>query len=394
MKTNNSQAGAALLVFFVLLASSGFAFLFGGSYIVQSGRASYPTLNDRLELMQSRQALLSYSSLYPFLYGPRGAGPGHFPCPDTDSSVHFNALDWSRRAGPNPPCGSSIKTTGNLPSHINIGNKRYLVHSKIMSPVSYQVSTGVINNPVNRPVNPNFTFAEESPDWFPVLLRETTSYGGEGSHIVSEMPITNAALLQSLRPAVAAWFVNRVSELFGQACLASVVSSIETSQLLDSSEVDHLDRNAQGFDLEVVSHNNDRCQQLSEYARTCHELEKLKTEPVINVSEELVMPAATAGNQNMRIIVGGELSSLVLLMIVDEIPANLNCTASELNQATIEYSSIGRHWFTVNKWPEWFSLQFDLTCVMTVLAECSFHDASDDPALHDRQKVIIEWGSA
>ena len=128
-------------------------------------------VNLNAELGQSRQALLSYSALYPYLYGPKGAGMGHLPCPDTDSLL-LESMDWSINHGPNPPCGNGPVAVGHLPSHISFSEERYMIHAGTGRRVEYTVSSTVINNPTNRPVNPdlisNFTAKDFPEPDFPI----------------------------------------------------------------------------------------------------------------------------------------------------------------------------------------------------------------------------------
>ena len=116
----------------------------------------------------ARQSLINYAVNYIDMYGVQGAGPGHFPCPDSDNfltSGHIAATavvstaDSSknnsafRGDGPNPPCGSRAVATGKLPRHISVEHGRYVFHLEPFQRFNYAVDTGFINNPANRIVN-------------------------------------------------------------------------------------------------------------------------------------------------------------------------------------------------------------------------------------------------
>lgn len=107
---------------------------------------------ERVELERIRDRLVAYASGYDLLYGPRGAGPGHLPCPDTDRPSRSR---WPKRAGPNPPCGRGPVATGRLPSAVSPGTRRYRFHHRPQQAFWYRVSTAFVNNPLDRIVNPD-----------------------------------------------------------------------------------------------------------------------------------------------------------------------------------------------------------------------------------------------
>ena len=149
--TAHAQSGAVMLL--ILLAM-----LTGGGLLMASRVSTSVPLEiqqDRSRTLgMARQALLSYAVGYIDLYGPRGAGPGHLPCPDTDPMDDApDALSWLGD-GPNPPCGHGQVALGRLPRHISLPGHRYGFHGQPRQELWYAVSTGFVNNPVNRVVNP------------------------------------------------------------------------------------------------------------------------------------------------------------------------------------------------------------------------------------------------
>ena len=112
------QKGFSLVILLTSLVAIGGLSMVERRERFRSNLSLLNAVNLNAELGQSRQALLSYSALYPYLYGPKGAGMGHLPCPDTDSLL-LESMDWSINHGPNPPCGNNPMAVGHLPSHIS-----------------------------------------------------------------------------------------------------------------------------------------------------------------------------------------------------------------------------------------------------------------------------------
>ena len=161
-------------------------------------------------LLDARQALLSYTSSYPVLYGPRGAGPGHLPCPDTDSFALQGQPGGVSDDGPDPPCGSGRLARGHLPRHVSLPAARYLFHTEPAQRLAYAVSTAVINNPLNRPVNDQQLIELSSN--LPVLAWiQEAGAARTPARTPVQTPVTAQSLRQASTPAVAAWLVERVN---------------------------------------------------------------------------------------------------------------------------------------------------------------------------------------
>ena len=142
-----SRGFALLALAGLLLVGSAAALLLGGGRgagTPEPGRA----LADLARLVAARDALLAYATIYPELYGPTGAGPGHLPCPDTD--------DAFRLAGPNPPCGRGDVATGRLPRHVTVASTRVGIDVDAGGEsVGYRLATRAANNPARRPSVPD-----------------------------------------------------------------------------------------------------------------------------------------------------------------------------------------------------------------------------------------------
>ena len=175
-----SEKGAVLLVFVLLLimGSAGVMVEQGMTTRLHGGAsdaAPYLTAEQNIQRLNlAKEALLAAAVTYADNYGPRGAGPGHFPCPDLDPPDDGNAGN----DGPNPPCGRVEKQVGRVPrltlatradleSADSTATQSPLNKSKLLEfypQLSFQdrqpwyvVDSAFINNPTNRIVNPETT---------------------------------------------------------------------------------------------------------------------------------------------------------------------------------------------------------------------------------------------
>ena len=146
------QRGGVLLALVLALAGSGALWL--------ASRVPPPSPEvdrTRLRLLDARRALLAHSSAYPESYGPSGAGPGHLPCPDTDTPLSASTIAPRpsgsypfRGDGPNPPCGGAAIAVGRLPRHVSLPSRRELFHREGAQRFVYAVSADAVNNPPGR----------------------------------------------------------------------------------------------------------------------------------------------------------------------------------------------------------------------------------------------------
>lgn len=147
----------AVSMLLVLLAG-GVAMLAGGGvpHNMREHTAAIQALSIVERSARVMDALIAHSVLYPDLYGPQGAGPGHLPCPDTDAHPEMSPqLRRLSRAGPNPPCAARPELYGVVPAHITVAEFRagVDVDSGRSYPLSYVVQSNVVNNPIGRVVN-------------------------------------------------------------------------------------------------------------------------------------------------------------------------------------------------------------------------------------------------
>ena len=325
----SAQKGISLVLILVILTAIGGVALTQLSVRLRSKITLSNAVSMNAELGQSRQALLSYAMLYPYLYGAKGAGVGHFPCPDTDS-LNSGVTTWSSRNGPNPPCSSSPVSIGHLPSHISFPEGRYMIHASFAARVNYAVSAHVINNPSLHAVNPSLMSTSSAPRQQPVLLQQQASIFNSGYKFDSEAIVSKPALLLAVRVGLAAWFRGRMHKQDHTAC-----------RLKQNIKLDDIENTYVG-----------RCAQIKQLALHCRAIQlstknKQQREPV-------------APWQKTEKELQGD---LVMLYVADAIPHPYQCEKSVLAQIQIERVPAIKHWFVKNGWPEWIQMDHDVQCV-------------------------------
>lgn len=183
--------------------------------------------HDLGHIVNARQSLLSYAAVYPFLYGPMGAGAGHLPCPDTDGnqqdSVDSQSANSQRLDGPNPPCASLGGSDGSLPRHTVLPGQRYLFHSEPYQRYQYRVSAKVINNPVNRRINLQRLITSSSESLATIYLPSSVD-----SRVDAHVSITGGALIHATSASVAAWLLRRHAQIHAEQCLSQSDELITT----------------------------------------------------------------------------------------------------------------------------------------------------------------------
>lgn len=199
MKRHDTQAGFALLLMLLVLFSGGVALMLP---MLPERLAIAPTgqsLSTAYGLQSARQSLLVYATLYPYLYGPRGAGPGHLPCPDVRGSD-----------GPDPPCGNMAPASGRLARHVSVSGQRYAFDADSWHRHGYSVDSGLINNPLNRVVNDAVLdeLAEVSPY---VAWVEDDSIVSQVSAQGFRAPVSARAMIPGLKLLAATWMLERIN---------------------------------------------------------------------------------------------------------------------------------------------------------------------------------------
>jgi len=192
---------------FVLLALLFAGVLGGGGWLAVQGTAGgAPARAVRAvaELERARravEALGAHATLYPDLYGPTGAGPGHLPCPDRHQprDGHLDP-DLLARAGPDPPCAAYPMPGGSLPLHVNVARLRAGIDPAPAGAavLGYRLDAAVVNNPSGRPVNERT---------LPAVLARVQGRGAGRA-----LALRRATIAPGVRRRVAAWLVARLGE--------------------------------------------------------------------------------------------------------------------------------------------------------------------------------------
>lgn len=247
------------------LPSLAAVLLAGGVLWLAAATVTPPRASDdvRERLLAARRSLLAHASAYPESYGPSGAGPAHLPCPDTDGwpppagdAATLTAAGGSASAGafdgegPDPPCGTGAVAVGWLPRHVSLPSHRELFHRERARHLVYAVSTSVVNNPLDRVVNPaSVALAPDASDEgelaagrdavvavivapdraraaVEVIARVAAARveGDLGAHArlvagaEAHVVLGRRMLVESAARHVAAWFVARATRRAGEAC--------------------------------------------------------------------------------------------------------------------------------------------------------------------------------
>ena len=320
---------AALLLLLTLLS------IFAGHVSYWGNAAVGSVVNAKADaqlqsLLAARDALLGYAANYAFLYGPAGAGPGHLPCPDTDGQAQSDAAVSFARDGPDPPCGAQTFANGKLPRHISLPGFRLAFHTQPAQTIDYRVSGRFINNPVNRVVNSGVVSRNSSYD--PVAAVLST----KNMRVV----ISDAAVIEVTRPAVAAWFIDRMNQSGGSSCLRT--------NLLSQTEL------------------APKCRHIARWVEQCD---------YGNIEQAL----------RAR-------SDAWLLLLADDIPVEDKlCTRQWLLDLTLEGVTAARHWFVRNQWQAYIGVDAEESedCSDDVHSHCYLAYRESRYAVHGKTTELL-----
>lgn len=354
-----------MLMLLVLISGSAWWLNAATGTMLQTSSHGYNLQADQWAMINARQSLLSYASLYAYFYGPSGAGPGHLPCPDTDSRVPVAIRRPFAGDGPNPPCGSSSNSNGHLPRHVSLPGNRYAFHSEPHQRFEYSVYADVVNNPINRIVNPSLLATVQSRNAIAATIESDVISTTVDVDRRPEVRITHAALLQAVKPAVAAWFLDVVERSQLGSCQSlgeneSSRKSVRTQETHDVSDA------GQSYSSMLTQ----RCRRLSELRAMCH--------------STLDENGHAHGKANA-----------VLLLLIDQLPEVDQCVTEHPGDSTMERVAINRHWFVRNRWHEWLQIDTSEDCLSGVI-ECSLVYVPEN-SIHATQsqphKLVLQWQS-
>ena len=331
MVIRKTHDGYVLLVMLVMILGVGSSWL-GISMHSRQALLSPDSLSERdaQRLMDARQSLLSYATLYPWLYGPSGAGPAHLPCPDTDGYGEQGAQPESgmtqRRDGSNPPCASLLSSEGYLPRHTVLPASRYLFHSEPWQRFHYQVAGNVVNNPVNRVVNLELLSSTDDLALARISLRSSID-----SSTVGQVIIRGQALRDSTAASVAAWVKARVATSSRSRCV-----SLPNDGVASDAGVVH----GAGVipDAGVVPGSVD-------------------ADGSVEICSEQQSPSADCD--------ADRLFSYLLDQPVQY--SSDTCLVDNLQLNTLEGVSATRHWFVRNLWHDWVDIGYGQGCGFSAL---------------------------
>ncbi|MFK7859038.1 MAG: hypothetical protein AB8B64_09460 [Granulosicoccus sp.] len=316
--TSRSEHGYVLLTMLVLLLSVGGGWMSHSRLTYVNSEASHTiSVNDQHSLVQARQSLISYAALYPYLYGPTGAGPAHLPCPDTDGYRERGSRAQSgqnqSRDGSDPPCASQSGSDGLLPRHTVLPGHRYLFHSQPWQRFEYRVAGHMINNPLNRVVNLQGLVADAQEPVATISLPLS-----DDADTAAHVTIRGRALVNATVASVAAWVIQR---------------TVQTGQALCSTATD----DASGL-LATTGNGS---------VETCSSPVSYTENPSCQYDEALAIVL------DRPFVFSGE------------------CLLGSLESNTIERVSALRHWYIRNGWYRSLQLSYHEGCSADQLARSS-----------------------
>lgn len=372
MKPRSTERGVVVLLLVVLISLAG-SVLLGVNSLRVSTPAHHRALNLKADLLHAHKALISYTVHYPYLYGARGSGTGHFPCPDLDGKTEPTGTAWSLRLGPNPPCGQHAAAEGWLPAHISFPNHRYSFDADRSAPVSYRVSGLFVNNPVNRVVNPAVMLNAQQAS-LPVVELYQTATTNEDSYTGSTRAvITPIQMLLSTKPSVASWFVNRLGHLGSLNCSVSSIQGLKTLR------VSLNDSNNLSDGMKPVL--DEWCQHVFETIKRCSASIPSPATPIFmhrrGLVDELSIESTTY-------------SQFLTFLMADEYPDNYDCETVPEAQLHIEGVLAKSHWFVRNRWAPWIKLVIDEGCYPDLALPCKFVKFAEHS--NRNSPILVHWG--
>lgn len=386
MSAPHAQQGYTLVLLLVSLLGGSVLWTQGNLHSRQhlpylAGTPSEPLI----QAEQARQHLLSYAATYALFYGPRGAGVGHLPCPDTDVSL---PVGQGANDGPNPPCaqprhsaahpsvGASAsperivrgKVAGYLPRQISLPGYRFAFGEQHTQRFHYAVADTLINNPVNRVVNPG-TLSGQAQDASAVLAEVLYhSPGSDQAGELSTAPLTAQSLLQAIRPAVASWVIRRLNDTGSIGCLAqTALTKRHSAQAALTSGVAVSGQDEPNSPSSAArSAKLSWCAEHQSWLQSCH------------ASSDAGAPQATRNPQNagglqslnVPFLALPEVQRQLVLLLSDALPLDTSCHIASLRDVFVEHVPATDHWFFRNAWHRWVELDTATPCQAAEPGHC------------------------
>jgi len=247
------QGVGVLLLILVLLAGAGSVSFWVTVSAVPFGAEEVRLNSARQGLLAARQALLAYATGYAQLYGDTGAGPGHFPCPDSDIRKPAGTGSAVLNDGPNPPCGRGGSATGWLPRQVTIDAHRYVIQAQRFRNYRYTVATGFINNPINRIVNSQVRTGLSVPGRQDVVAVLSAESADDNKKV--RVFVYRKQLIDVTQRAVAVWLLEALQRVYLKSCRGNpmdepaVVKPVDCRLTSDTSTWNSPLRHEQYLDL-------------------------------------------------------------------------------------------------------------------------------------------------
>jgi len=323
------------------------------------------------QLNMAKQALIAYAVSYADNYGPGGAGPGHFPCPDLDAPDDGNA----HNDGPDPPCGASAQQIGRVPritlasrtsfpeliTHIESksvqGDNRhkllefYPQASFIDRQPWYWIDGDFVNNPLNRIVNSDVRTSLRTRQGRDVIALLLTP-GQELEILAQQRPGLQAAdYVESVLTA-------RVDGVLSRDHLAD--SNDNTLFIYRDEVMPLVERRVAGFVAERLREYRQRqCPLIESISANCY--------PFATVS--------VAGEANCLPTPAVSVTVMDSDILADEHPANERlryalCSSWMLHDAEFQGVSQRRHWYFRNRWDQYIGFSVEPVCLEQMDAGC------------------------
>lgn len=374
MNHTRSQSGMVAFLLLVLTTLSGSLFLVSYTQTTNYGKHR-EALTFKRGLLRAHQNLISYTVNYPYLYGPRGAGLGHLPCPDTDTRSPLELDAWIVKSGPNPPCGWHSDTSGFLPTHISYPRHRYLLDAAVDESILYDVADQIVNNPPNRIANPSSYISAKDSTLSLATLRQPLFRSGNNDQQGFNSIITPVSMLLATKPAVAAWLVERVVQLKSITCvLQGIDRNLSKFEVIEAkSDLNDLDS--------LIS--ADACHINLKLARSCEA--PVVLQPLWN--DYIAIPDRPfVSSQEQEL-----LEQSMMLILADRSPGAFRCDIPIHEQLLVEGVPANIHWFFRNQWSSWVRVDVDDSCISSIPEQCVFSKIQRTSSLET--PIVAKWSA-
>jgi hypothetical protein len=221
-----------------------------------------------------------------------------------------------------------------------------MIHAGTGRRVEYTVSSTVVNNPTNRPVNPDLISNFTANLQYAAHLRHHSSNSISNTIQPSEIVLTSKALMLAVRPSLAAWLTDKLNDQVGSVCELNQIALVQE-------------------DLD------DRCPQIRQLVLRCS-TEENRPDTWQSTSEYFQ-------------------SNLLLLFLADVVPEQFHCKKSIQEQIYIDNVPAKQHWFVRNGWLDWVNVGHDTQCVQYPRVSCRLAYDNLRALERLREPLMLRW---